>query len=384
VSAPAPTAVETSVPLPLDLVLIAAGIRIVAKSLWRGLFGWKRHRGDAAAICAGVIEDCWNGRFFAGSAGHFSQFWTRDLAFCTPALCRLGHGERVRRSWAWGLDQFERRGHITTTIFGTRPRDVYDYGADSVPMLLFGLREAGAADLVQRHQAFLRREIEIYLARVFDPSSGLARAVGYFSGPRDCVVGRSTVFANTMLALLREVLDSFDGLLGNPLRDHDIKALIREHYWRGTHFRDALDRDLPSGDANTWPFLFHVFDDPSMRRAALRTLEEGSFTEPVPLRYFETRLADAELPIPRLFTPNYQGDTSWMQLGPAFLHVLAMDDPARMVVHRNRVAAIIERDGNYLELYEKTGRPYRGRAGLYRADEGMLWAAMFLDLYRLG
>ena len=58
-------------------------------------------------ICAAVIEDCWTGEFFAGSAGHFKQFWTRDLAMCTPALCRLGHGERVVRSWEWGLERFD-------------------------------------------------------------------------------------------------------------------------------------------------------------------------------------------------------------------------------------------------------------------------------------
>jgi hypothetical protein len=44
------------------------------------------------------------------------------------------------------------------------------------------------------------------------------------------------------------------------------------------------------------------------------------------------------------------------------------------------MASFIERDRNFLELYTPSGRPYDGRASLYFADEGMLWAALFLAL----
>ena len=33
----------------------------------------------------------------------------------------------------------------------------------------------------------------------------MARTSGYFSGPRDCMTGRSTVFANTMIALTAQL-----------------------------------------------------------------------------------------------------------------------------------------------------------------------------------
>ena len=48
---------------------------------------------------------------------------------------------------------------------------------------------------------------------------------------------------------------------------------------------------------------------------------------------------------------------------------------------RARAASLIVRDENYLELYRTDGKPYRGRGLLYFADQGMIWAAMFLDLY---
>ena len=117
-----------------------------------------------------------------------------------------------------------------------------------------------------------------------------------------------------------------------------------------------------------------------MQRRAFGTLEQLGFTEPIPLRYFERRMADSELPIPKAFTPNYQGDPSWMQLAPAYLSLLRAVDEPLMRAHRAKMSALIERDRNYLELYTVDGKPYKGRAFLYYADAGMIWASMFLDL----
>jgi hypothetical protein len=367
--------------VPFDLVLWGSGLNIGARSIWRALFGWKRYPGSIEAICRAVLEDCWNGQFFGGSAGHFKQFWTRDLAMCTPALCALGERERVVRSWEWALGRFERAGRITTTIFARRfPRDVYAYACDSLPFLLFALRAADAEHLVSRHRKLFVDEIERYHRTVFDPQLGMARADGYFSGPRDCMTGRSTVFANTCLALLCALLADRPEL-PNPFHGSDVKRAILQQHWMGEYFRDSLDRDIPSGDANVWPFFLGVFTDPAMQRSAFATLEARGFASPVPLRYFERRLPEAELPVPRTFAPNYQGDPSWTQMGAVYLELLKKIDRPRMEQGRGAMAALIERDRNYLELYTREGKPYKGRGIFYRADEGMIWAAMFLALY---
>lgn len=378
----APADPYDSAPLPLDPVLLAAGLNVAARSIFRSLFGWRRYPGGVEAICRAAVEDCWTGHFFAGSAGHFKQFWTRDLAMCTPALCRLGYRDRVIESWRWGLERFERAGRLTTTIFNRRfPRDVYAYACDSLPLTLFALREAGAEALIERHRALFAREIERFHQIVFDPELGMARTSGYFSGPRDCMTGRSTMFANTMVALLARQLDGHPEL-PNPLRGIDVERRMLRHHWTGEYFRDALCRELPSGDGNVWPFFFGIFDDLEMRRRAFATLDARGLTRPVPLRYFERRLPDSELPVPKAFTPNYQGDPSWTQLGAIYLGLLGELDPPRMHEQRARLAAFIERDQNYLELYTTRGEPYVGRARLYQADEGMIWASLFLDLYR--
>lgn len=371
---------DASAPLPFDVVLLGAGLKVAGRSILRSLFGWKRYPGSAEAVCEAVIDDCWTGEFFAGSAGHFSQFWTRDLAMCTPALCALGFRERVVRSWAWALERFDRAGRITTTIFAGRfPRDVYAYGCDSLPFLLFGLKAAGAEQLVHRYRALISREVARYYNRVCDPQLGMARTDGYFSGPRDCMTGRSTTFANTCVAALSRLLDDYPGL-ANPFRDLNVPRAMLKQLWMGDYFRDSLCRDLPSGDGNIWPFFFDVFTDPEMKRRAFATLEARGFTSPVPLRYFERRLPESELPVPRMFTPNYQGDPSWSQLGPVYLGLLKTVDEPLMQRHRAAVAALIERDGNYLEVYTTQGKPYRGRGPFYYADEGMIWASMFLAL----
>jgi hypothetical protein len=195
------------------------------------------------------------------------------------------------------------------------------------------------------------------------------------------MTGRSTVFANTMIALTAQLTEG-DKRIPNPFAGHDVRDRMLQHHWTGEYFRDALCRDLPSGDGNVWPFFFGVFDEPDMKRRAFATLEERGHTDPVPLRYFERRLPDSELPVPKMFTPNYQGDPSWTQLGAIYLSELGKIDRAKMVEKRARMAEFIERDRNYLELYTREGKPYIGRAHLYHCDEGMIWAALFLDLYR--
>src|SRR3954471_14910641 len=248
-----PAHASSAAPLPFDPILLAAGANVAARSISRRLFGWKRYRGSVEAICPAAIDDCWTGEFFAGSAGHFKQFWTRDLAMCTPALCRLGFRGRGVRSWGWGVWRFERAGRITTTIFNRRfPRDVYAYACDSLPLTLFALRELGAERLIARHAALFAREVDRFYATVFDPELGMARADGYFSGPRDCMTGRSTVFGNTMIALLARLLDEQRGL-PNPRRGASVGGRMLPQHWMGDFFRDSLCRDVPSGDGNIWP-----------------------------------------------------------------------------------------------------------------------------------
>ena len=85
------------------------------------------------------------------------MFWTRDLSSRCRRWCGWGTASgsvpRWRTRWRCG------RGggsHITTTIhYFDRPGDVFEYGVDSLPLFLAALRSADAAELVERHAAWL-------------------------------------------------------------------------------------------------------------------------------------------------------------------------------------------------------------------------------------
>ena len=83
-----------------------------------------------------------------------------------------------------------------------------------------------------------------------------------------------------------------------------------------------------------------------------------------------------------MFTPNYQGDPSWTQLGAIYLGVLGEIDRPKMVEQRARIAAISSAIATTSSSTRATASPTSGRGPLYHCDEGMIWAALFLDLYR--
>jgi hypothetical protein len=367
-------------PAVLAEYLHGAGIRIR-----RQLRGHTRHPGDAATIVRACLEACWNGRTFTASPGHFDMFWTRDLSFSVPSLLRHGHGPRVHASFAYALDVWERRrSHITTTIhYFDRPGDAYDYGVDSLPLLLAALRAADATDLVERHRPWLAAEIEHFMDRVVDPASGLVRDDRTFSAHRDTVVNRSNAYGNTMVALLAKTLAE-TGWFASPLERHfegDYGRLLREHFWTGGHFRDALgDDDSSSGEANLWPFYTGVVSDPTMLATALRYLDANGYCDPYPVRYETTRRPEREVWLTRLLLPDYQGTTVWTSLGAIYLQLLRTVDPALAARETARYVAFIERDGTFWEVIDRTGRNWVSPRWIMIGEESMLWSAIFLEV----
>ena len=84
----------------------------------------------------------------------------------------------------------------------------------------------------------------------------------------------------------------------------------------------------------------------------------------------------------RVFVPDYQGTATWTSLGAMATDVALRADPDRGELWLQGHLEIVERDGTMWEVLDASLRPYRGRFGLWRADEAMLWGALFLDLLR--
>jgi hypothetical protein len=350
--------------------------------------GHTRFPGDARAIVRACIAACWNGRTFTASPGHFDMFWTRDLGFSTPALARVGEQERVRTSLAYALSVWERRrSHVTTTInYGDRPADVFAYGVDSLPLLLAALSAVDAGDLVEQHRGWLEREIAWFCSRVVHPATGLVRSDRTFSAHRDTVVNRSTAYGNTMVALLARTL-VVTGWFESPLErffDGDHGRLLRERFWLGDRFRDALDDDIATGEANVWPFYAGVVTDEAMLRSALRFLDANGSCGPYPLRYETRRRPEREVWFTRHVLPDYQGSTVWTSLGAIYLQLLRVVDPLAAEREIARYVDWIERDGTFWEVLDSRGRPWVSPRRFFIGEESMLWSAIFLDVLENG
>jgi hypothetical protein len=350
----------------------------------RAVRGHTRHSGDAAAIIRACIDDCWNGRTFTASPGHFDMFWTRDLSFSAPSLLRIGEEERLRASLAYALDTWTaRESHITTTIhYFDRPGDVYEYGVDSLPLFLAALRTAGATDLVERHHDWLQAEVDHFVDRVVDPATGLVRADRKYSAHRDTVTNRSNAYGNSMVALLAKTLGE-TGWFSSPLEgyfDGSYGRLLVEHLWAGDHFRDATDDDTVSGEANVWPFYTGAVTDPAYVRPALNYMQTRGFAYPYPLRYELVRRPEKEVWLTRHLLPDYQGSTVWTSLGSMYLQLLRVADPATGARETQRYVELIERDRTFWEVLGHDGRNYVSPRKVFIGEESMLWSAIFLDL----
>ncbi len=371
-----------SVAAQLDPAIWPAYASSALRILRRRLTGPRRFGGDAAAICRSIVDACWTGRVFAASAGHFRQAWTRDLGFAAAALVRIGEGERLRASLAWLLEVFGTAGRVTTTVFpGRRARDVWTFGVDSLPLLLHALRVARADDLVARHGGWLAREVERYGATVLDRRTGLVRDDRVFSTHRDTIRTRSNAYANAMLVLLDRLLRETEWF-PSPIPPRSRERFV-ERFWRGDRFVDRPDTGEVTGDATVVPFFFGVVPDALGLRAALRAAEAAGLAEPLPLRYAARRDPAAEDPIQGWFVPDYQGTAIWTSLGAMYVALLARVDPAAAAPVLGRYRRCIEAEGTLWEVLEvRDGRlgPYRGRLGLFVADEGMLWAAILAEV----
>ena len=205
----------------LHPALIGMGLHVASARARRALLGHPRHRGTAEDILRAGLEACWSGEYLTASPGHYRQFWTRDTGFAAPSLVRLGEPwpSRLLSSVEWAIRSWRgRTSHVTTTINPLLrwPVDIFDYGVDSLPLLLASLHAltrsgdaavtARAMELVARHRPWIAAEVEHFVETVVDPTTGLVRSDRAFSAHRDTFRNGSTAYANSMVALLGRVV----------------------------------------------------------------------------------------------------------------------------------------------------------------------------------
>jgi len=92
-------------------------------------------------------------------------------------------------------------------------------------------------------------------------------------------------------------------------------------------------------------------------------------------------MPSVEHPIARMFVPNYQGDTIWTMLVLPWIERVAVHEPEMAKKYLKQTAKWLERERNWIELFEPDGsKPYSGPFG-HGAAQGLIWAANFPRLW---
>jgi len=350
------------------------GTRIFLQSLKNKI---KPHRyfGTAEDICKLTVDDCWNGRFFQTSTNNFPQFWTRDFAWCTQSLLKLGHEEKVHHTLRYAINNFKHHNKITTTITpGGKPFDFPTAAVDSLPWFIHSIRVSKFPYYDNR--GFLNLQIQHFFKEFIDPNTGLVKVDLHVSSMKDFAVRKSSCYDNCMVGML--AADIVELKLVNPFEKYDYPALLKEHFWNGTFFFDDLTKKMyAAGDANIFPFITGLIADRALLASALHSIDGAQLAEPFPLKYTSTR-HHVTFAWQEVLMRNYEGTTIWTHMGPLYIKLLQHVDKDKAALYKERYKQTIEKYGNYLEVFNPDGTPYK--TPFYTCDQGMLWAANYLTL----
>jgi hypothetical protein len=355
------------------------GWRLLVANLKRKRTGSRRYPGSAEDICEQIVRRCFDParRYFRTSPSSYPEFWARDFGRCVPALLALGFEREVGDTYRYALQHYEHAGHFALVVMpGGRLLDFPGYSPDGLAFFLHGLAQLADRALVDRHRAFLVREIARFSDLVVDPATGLVRRGVCYSEAQDYAIRDSSCYSNSVCYLLQQQLDTLG--LPNPFARHDYRGLLLDRFWAGDHFLDDLSRpDWPSGDAQVLPFWTRLFgtdgDARSRWETVLRWMDDQGLNAPLPCRYGVAGTNGRRMHVLHRFNP-WQRDTVWTCLGLHFLEVARDLEHPRFEVGLEQYRLLVERLGCFPEALEpERAQLYEG--ALVIAEDSMLWAA---------
>jgi len=211
---------------------------------------------------------------------------------------------------------------------------------------------------------------------VVDADTGLVKK-GPFSSLKDHYLRKSSCYDTSMVALVQKCANALQ--LSHSLNSYHYKKLIKDTFWTGSYFLDDLSGSAyVAGDANVFPYWCECFTSSRMMKSSLEQIQEHELDRPFPLKYTSFHSMKNERFPQKYLAPNYEGNSIWMHLGLCFLYVVKKVDRVQCSHYVESYRKLIEKHHNFLEVFDPSGRPYKTL--LYKADQGMLWSAMFLDL----
>jgi hypothetical protein len=152
-----------------------------------------------------------------------------------------------------------------------------------------------------------------------------------------------------------------------------------QNYWNGKFFNADRSSKTYSSDSALMPFFLDVVHDVDMVNKTCDYISKTGLNKLYPLAYgthpeeFHYRFGMGSI-----LMPNYTGSTIWTWHGTCYLHILKRYRRPEYEEQYAHFEKLIERHGTYPELLNPDGSWYK--SPIYRADPGMVWAALFLTL----
>lgn len=339
----------------------------------------ERFDGDARQICTTIVDRLWEGDFYRTSLGHFDFFWMRDFGTVAQSLVEIGYKDRVQHTLNWALKHYRRAGDITLCI--DRAGNTFNAPArksvDALPWLLHSL-VVSEYRLNDGERAFLERQLRKYAKNLLDRETGFLKSVKY-AELRDAVFYDRSAYAIALVA--RMVTCSRElGLQELNYEPTQYRDELIANYWTGDYFKADRKSDAYSSECALMPFFLGIVEDPVLAGKTFDYIEREGLNKPYPLIYCK---AD-----PHQFKyrfgmgpgnmKNYTGTTIWTWHATFYLHSLKRYGRAEYDTQYAKFSELIEKTGTYPELINTDLSWYK--APFYKADPGMVWAALFLSL----
>ena len=337
----------------------------------------ERFDGDATQICTQIVDKLWEGDFYRTSLGHFDFFWMRDFGTVCQSLVSVGHTDRVHQTLTWAIGHYRRAGAVTLCIdkAGNTFNAPAKKSVDALPWLLHSIVVSGYS-LSLSERAFLDRQLEKYCKTFLDPVSGDLRRLRY-AEMRDAVYYDRSAYAVTLVAKLAQCAREL-GLQTFPFSVQHYQDDLLQNYWTGRYFQADRSTTAYSSECALMPFFLGIIDDDEKVGRTFEYIQSAGLNKLYPLQYCQkSDLFHYRLGMGRFFMPNYTGTTIWSWHGAFYLHLLKRNGHPEYEKQRAHFAAMIERHGTFPELINPDGSWYK--APLYKADPGMVWAALFLE-----
>lgn len=340
----------------------------------------ERFDGDAREICQQILDRLWYGDFYRTSLGHYNFFWMRDFGTVAESLTHLNQTTHVHYTLRWALRHYRRHGRVKLCI--DKNGHVFNApGKESIDALAWLLHSIVVSnyELNSEEKKFLDDELARYVSRFLTETGDIRPGVKY-AEMRDAVYYDRSAYAVSLVGRLAQCAEILE-LHNFPFSPSIYETILKNEYWTGDFFRADRRSTNYSSDSALMPFFLHIVDDATMAEKTLNYINDTELNLPYPLKYGErpSRALRYRFGMGPLSMPNYTETSIWTWHATYYLHILNYYHHTEEYKKQyQQFCALIERHGTYPELVNPDGSWYY--APFYRADPGMVWAALFLEL----